>query len=324
MTRAIARNGIIREKEYRVRARAGAPMKPMNQPPWRGREERSERKRENTPAEQQRERERKRRGRKGRKAAGERSSRRLSCNHRGVPSPEKKEPRAYGKRKTGNAEGGYAAAKGAAERGGGGEKRGEQEERDHGLAWTLSRSFCTNTPRRSVSQSFVCTPLLLPRGGGATVLQRKRERKRGRDHIHVPPSTLERRKERSKEEPSRCTTSATTSFISSGSSARCESRLATTGLGKCAAGERCRERARVPRSSLKGRVPTSSGLGFPSADKVELDEKFLASWGSAKDNSVQKRADIAAFADLDRFASVLQTNRNHLEGSEKLVAGSYR
>lgn len=32
---------------------------------------------------------RKRDERKGRKAAGERSSRRLSCDHRGVPSPEK-------------------------------------------------------------------------------------------------------------------------------------------------------------------------------------------------------------------------------------------
>lgn len=31
MTRTIARNGIIREKEYETRA--GAPMKPMNQPP---------------------------------------------------------------------------------------------------------------------------------------------------------------------------------------------------------------------------------------------------------------------------------------------------
>lgn len=45
MTRAIARNGIIREKNTES-AQAGAPMKPMNQPPrgakGEGRNERGE------------------------------------------------------------------------------------------------------------------------------------------------------------------------------------------------------------------------------------------------------------------------------------------
>jgi len=66
-------------------------MKPMNQPPrQREREETRKAKRERESGKIWRAEQRKRDERKGRKAAGERSSRRVSCDHRGVPSPRER------------------------------------------------------------------------------------------------------------------------------------------------------------------------------------------------------------------------------------------
>lgn len=125
------------------------------------------------------------RERKGRKAVqGERSSRRLSCDHRGVPSPEKEPPMIRESEKERRRERERKVLAGEREikserqrtreevRGRSGNERPrerdrrdekrrrgrESEKRGTMGSWTLPRPFCTNTPRRSVSQRSSCPP----------------------------------------------------------------------------------------------------------------------------------------------------------------------